>query len=182
MIKSECFNLGYISKRVGNHGDLSFVLDVDDPKRYNKLELVFIDLNNSLVPFFIKKIQVRGSNATVSIDGIDSIERATELIKSSLYLPLSSLPALTGKKFYFHELPGFTVKDKVHGDIGILDEVLDYPQQAIFQIKFGKNEILIPAKEEFIINIDRSNKLLELDAPEGLIDIYLDSDKNEEEE
>jgi 16S rRNA processing protein RimM len=182
MTKNDCFNLGYIPKRVGNFGDLAFVLDVDDPKRYQKLESVFIDLNNTLVPFFIKKIQVKGMNAVVSIEGIDTIEKAEELIKKSLYLPLSFLPALTGKKFYFHEMPGYTVIDKKYGPIGIVEEVLDYPQQAIFQIKFGEHEILIPAKEEFIVSINRNTKQLELDAPEGLIDLYIHmNDKNDEE-
>lgn len=182
MKKEDCFNLGYISKRVGNNGDLIFVLDVDNPNNYKNLESVFIDLNNSLIPFFIKNIKVRGGTAVVQVDGIDNIEKAEELTKSSLYLPLSFLPPLSGKKFYFHELPGFKVVDKNYGDIGILEEVLDYPQQAIFQIKFGENEILVPAKEEFIVSINRTEKILELNSPEGLIDIYLDKNQNEENE
>lgn len=185
MTKNECFNLGYISKRVGNFGDLAFVLDVDDPKRYQKLESVFVELNNTLVPFFIKKIQLRGNIAVVSIEGIDSIEKAEEIVRSGIYLPLSFLPPLTGKKFYFHEMPGYTVIDKKYGAIGLVEEVLDYPQQAIFQIKFGEHEILIPAKDEFIVSIDRNTKQLELDAPEGLIDLYIhlnDKDEKLEEE
>ena len=41
MTKEECFNLGYISKTVGNKGELLLIFDVDDVKRYNKLESVF---------------------------------------------------------------------------------------------------------------------------------------------
>jgi 16S rRNA processing protein RimM len=182
MTKKECFNLGYISRRVGNKGELAFILDVDDPSRYQKLESVFVELNNSLIPFFIKKIQLRANMATVTIDGIDTIERAEELVKAGLYLPLSSLPQLTGKKFYFHEMAGFTVIDKVHGEIGIIESVLDFPQQAIFQIKKGFKEILIPAKEEFIISIDRADKRLEINAPEGLIDIYISNKESDESE
>jgi 16S rRNA processing protein RimM len=182
MTKAECFNLGYISKRSGNHGELTFVLDVDNPMRYNKLESVFLDINKSLVPFFIKRIQIRGNNATVQLEGIDSIDKAEELLKSSLYLPLTFLPALTGKKFYFHELPGYTVHDKHQGDIGVVEEVLDFPQQAIFKIKHGSFEILVPAKEEFIIRIDRNKKHLEIEAPEGLIDIYTSTKPDDEAE
>lgn len=182
MTKNDCFILGYVSRRVGNHGDLAFELDVDDPKRYQKLESVFIELNTTLVPFFIKKIQVKGATAVVTIEGIDSIEKAEEITKSTIYLPLSFLPPLTGKKFYFHEMQGYTVTDKHFGPIGIVEEVLDYPQQAIFQIKFGEHEILIPAKEEFIININRATKELELNAPEGLIDIYINNKNDEEAE
>ncbi len=184
MTKNDCFNLGYISKRSGNQGELTFVLDVDNPFRYSKLDSVFIDLNNSLVPFFIKRIQIRNTNATVQLEGIDTIEKAEELIKHGLYLPLTSLPQLSGKKFYFHEMPGYTVTDKQYGDIGIIEEVMDFPQQAIFKIKMKQHEILIPAKDEFIIRIDRNKKHLEVDAPEGLIDLYIslkDDDDSEKE-
>ena len=180
MDKREYFNLGYIARRVGNHGELGFVLDVDDPRRYQKLESVFIEINHSLVPFFIKKIQVKGNNATVSLEGIDDIKKAEELLKCSLYLPLSALPPLKGKKFYLHEITGFMATDKNFGELGIITEVLDFPMQTILQIKRGDNDILIPAREEFIISIDRAKKVIELDAPEGLIDLYV-SDKVDDE-
>lgn len=173
MDKKDCFNLGYIARRVGNHGELGFVLDVDNAARYSKLESVFIEIRNSLVPFFIKKIQIKGNNATVSIEGIDTIQKAEELLKCSLYLPLSALPPLKGKKFYLHELTGFTATDKNFGEIGLITEVLDFPHQTILQIKHGDDEVLIPAKEEFILAINRDSKRIELNAPEGLIEIYL---------
>ncbi len=180
MTKDECFNLGYISRRVGNKGELAFIIDADNPGRYSKLESVFIEINKSLVPFFIKKIVVSRNFATVSLDGIDTIERADELVKLGLYLPLSFLPPLKEKKFYFHELSGYKVTDKNYGDIGIMQSILDFPQQAIFQIVKDKNEILIPAKDEFIISIDREKKELHLNAPEGLIDIYIKETKEDD--
>jgi 16S rRNA processing protein RimM len=182
MTKNDCFNLGYIARRVGNHGELSFVLDVDDASRYKKLESVFVELNNSLVPFFIQKIQIKGSNATVSIEGIDTITKAEELVKAGLFLPLSALPELKGKKFYFHELPGFMASDKRFGEIGIVKEVLNFPQQAIISIMKGDNEVLIPAKDEFIISIDRKNKRIDLDTPEGLIELYISQKEDDESE
>ncbi len=188
MTKEECFNLGYISRRVGNHGDLAFVLDVDDSSRYKKLESVFIEINNSLIPFFIKKIAVSGSFCTVTLDGIDTLERADELVKSGLYLPLSFLPPLTGKKFYYHEMPGYLAIDKTYGELGIVKGILDFPNQAVFQIIKDKNEILVPVKDDFIVNIDRTLRILSLDAPEGLIDIYInksadtDSEKETDDE
>lgn len=182
MTKDECFNLGYISRRVGNKGDVAFILDADNPSRYNKLESVFVEINNSLIPFFIKKIVISRNFATVTIDGINTVERADEMVGSGLFLPLSFLPPLKEKKFYFHELNGFTVIDKNYGEIGIVESVLDFPQQAILQIKKDKIEILVPAKEEFIISIDRTNKQIHINAPEGLIDIYIKNEKEDESE
>jgi 16S rRNA processing protein RimM len=179
MDKNDCFNLGYISKTVGNKGELLLIFDVDDVKRYKKLESVFVELNKELVPFFITSIELRGNGAKVSFDGINTTDRAEQLTRNSLYLPLSYLPPLKGKKFYFHEVLGFSAKDKIYGDIGTVMNILDYPTQALFQIKKGETEILIPVKEEFIINIDRAAKVVELNAPEGLIDIYLGQDSGE---
>jgi 16S rRNA processing protein RimM len=173
MNKSDCFILGYISRYVGLKGELAFSLDTDSPERYANINTVFIDINGALVPFFISKITVKGTNAVASLEGIDTIQKAEELVKQTLYLPLTFLPPLTGKKFYFHEMPGYKVMDKTHGDIGIIDEVLDLPQHAVFQIKQGEIEILIPANEQFIVSINREAKELLIDAPEGLIDIYL---------
>jgi 16S rRNA processing protein RimM len=179
MNKNDCFNLGYISKTVGNKGELLLILDVDDIKRYKNLESVFVEINKELVPFFITSIELRGNGAKVSFDGINTTEKAEALTRTSLYLPLSFLPPLKGKKFYYHEVLGFKVKDKSHGDIGIIENILDYPTQSLFQIKKDDIEILVPVKEEFIVGIDRNSKTVSLDAPEGLIDIYLDP-KHEE--
>jgi 16S rRNA processing protein RimM len=183
MNKDECFNLGYISKTVGNKGELLLILDVDDVSRYRKLESIFVEINKELVPFFITHIELRGNGAKVSFDGVNTTERAEQITRNSLYLPLSFLPPLKGKKFYYHEVLGFAAKDKVHGDIGVIMNVLDYPTQALFQIKKGETEILVPVKDDFIVSIDRTAKIVELNAPEGLIDIYLDpqqgSDENE---
>lgn len=181
MTVNDCFNLGYISKRIGNKGELAFVLDVDDPARYKKLQSVFLELNGTLVPFFIQTLQLRGNTAVVALEGIDSIDRAEELTGTSLYLPLNMLPPLKGKKFYFHEMPGFIVVDKLFGEVGVIEKVLDFPQQAIFQVKRGEQEILIPAREEFIIKIDREARKVELQAPEGLIDIYVGGNQENDE-
>lgn len=181
MTKEECFNLGYISKTVGNKGELLMIFDVDDVKRYQKLETVFVEINKQLVPFFITAIELRGNGAKVSFEGIDNTDKAEEITRTSLYLPLSSLPPLKGKKFYFHEVLGFTAIDKTYGNIGVIENILDYPTQALFQIKKDKTEILIPVKDEFIASIDREGKIIQLNAPEGLIDIYLNPQKDTEE-
>jgi 16S rRNA processing protein RimM len=41
------------------------------------------------------------------------------------------------------------------------------------QIDFQGKEILIPAVDEFLKEVDRERKIIHIDAPDGLIDIYL---------
>ena len=178
----DCFNLGYISKSVGTKGELILTLDVDDTKRYRKMESVFVEINKVLVPFFITKMEMRPNTAMVSFDGVNTPQRADELKGCRLYLPLQQLPPLKGKKFYFHEIVGYTVSDEHKGDIGVVEKILEFPQQAIFQIKKDSFEILIPVKDEFIVRLDREKRHIELNAPVGLIDLYLNPAGNDSEE
>ncbi len=83
------------------------------------------------------------------------------------------LPKLTGNKFYYHEVIGWQVIDKEKGDIGTIASVIDYPAQALFQIMKNDKEILIPIIDQVIKKVDRDKKTMHIEAPNGLIDLYL---------
>jgi 16S rRNA processing protein RimM len=171
---NDLFCLGRIIRTFGSKGEVVFYLDVDDPRKYLKVESVFVKLNENLVPFFIEKIQLRPKNqAVVSLVDVNETDDADLFVGAEIYLPLSYLPPLKGNKFYYHEVKGFSVTDKEKGPIGIVDTVLDLPHQAILQIKFGEKEILVPITDEIILKVDRQNKHIDIEAPEGLIDIYI---------
>ena len=40
----------------------------------------------------------------------------------------------------------------------------------LFVIENGDEEVLLPAHEEFILDIDRKKKILKVDIPDGLLD------------
>jgi 16S rRNA processing protein RimM len=174
MDKKDCFYLGYTVKQIGYKGEINIQLDVDNPESYSNLGSVFIEINEQLIPFFIEKVQIRDKGqAVIKIEGVDTPIQAEELLGNSLYLPLNMLPPLTGNNFYFHEVEGFTVIDDVHGDIGIVKQVLEFPRQAVLQVLKGEKEILIPISDEFILDVNRSEKIIRTATPEGLVEMYL---------
>ncbi|MFM7894654.1 MAG: ribosome maturation factor RimM, partial [Flavobacterium sp.] len=90
-----------------------------------------------------------------------------------LYLPLSMLPKLEGTQFYYHEVIGFDVLDTRLGNIGKITGINDSGAQPLFEIDKNGTEILIPLIDDFIIALDRANKTITLETPEGLVDLYL---------
>ncbi|MCD4665846.1 MAG: ribosome maturation factor RimM [Bacteroidales bacterium] len=174
MQKKDFYFLGKIIKTSGYMGGLVFFFDVDDIEEYKNIEAVFIDVNDELIPFAIENIRFKTRNtAIVKLEDIASEDEAVALIGSGLYMPLNFLPELTGNKFYFHEVISFSVVDQRQGNIGNIDRILDQSKLAIFVVKYKNKEILIPVSDEIIIKVDRENKTIEVDIPEGLIDIYL---------
>lgn len=170
----DCFFLGSITKKHGTSGDVVVYLDTDQPNAYTNLESVLIRRGGDLIPFFISDITpLKEHQFRFTFEEINSIEEAESWIDSELYLPLALLPPLSGKKFYFHEVIGFEVIQNQSESIGLIQEVLDRPTQPILVIKDSNDtEILIPAIDEFIDSIDRPEKKLYIQAPEGLIDLY----------
>lgn len=174
MKKDECFYLGKIVKKYSFKGELLAKLDTDEPDLYNNLDAIFVDLRGNLVPFFIERSQLHKSDLLrLKFEDVDSEADADSLLKSDLYLPLDLLPKLEGDKFYFHEVIGFSIKDKNFGEVGIIKNINDSTAQALFEIDRDGTEILIPMNDEFIVKIDRKNKTIHVNTPEGLIDLYL---------
>ncbi len=173
MDTSNYYYLGYIVKPIGNKGMLRVQLETDNPQYYNNLKEILVEIHDQLIPYPVKSIHTSDSNTKVEFKNIDSPELAKLLQGCTLYLPLSHLPKLKGNQFYYHEVIGFEVSDKNHGHIGKVQTVIDQTSQAILQIDLNGKEILIPVTDEIIKKVDRKKKQLEIDSPEGLIDIYL---------
>jgi 16S rRNA processing protein RimM len=170
---NEYFYLGVITKTFGFKGQVMIYLDTDEPEKYKTLEAVFVKKEDDVAPYMIEEMIYKGANqAIVKFADVDG-EAANNLIKGKLFLPLSSLPPLTGNKFYFHEVIGFEVIDKEKGNIGICVDFIEISRQPIMQVDWNGVEILIPVVDEIFEMVNREDKTITISAPEGLIDVYL---------
>ena len=174
MQKEDCFYLGKIVKKYSFKGEVLVKLDTDQPEIYNNLDTVFIELKNNLIPFFIERSQLHKSQLLrIKFEDVTTEEDADAIMKSELYLPLELLPKLDGNKFYFHEVIGFAIEDINFGYVGIIKGINDTTSQALFEIDRDGIEILIPLNDDFIKKLDRENKTIVVETPEGLIDLYI---------
>ncbi|PCH72339.1 MAG: 16S rRNA processing protein RimM [Flavobacteriaceae bacterium] len=175
MHKKDCFYLGKIVRKHSFRGEVVIKLDTDEPGLYQNLESVFVLLGGNLIPFFIEEsLLQKGNQLRVRFEDVDSEEDADNILGSGIYMPLTMLPKLEGNKFYFHEVIGFEVEDVNEGSVGIIDGINDSTAQALFEIKDGDTEILIPMIDEFIVKIDREHKKVVVKTPVGLIAMYKD--------
>ncbi|MBB4119449.1 16S rRNA processing protein RimM [Mesonia hippocampi] len=171
----DCFYLGTIVSKFSFKGEVLIKLDTDDPEEYLETESIFIEvLPQKLIPFFIEKSNLQKSNLLrVKLEDITTETEADALLKKDIYLPLNQLPELEGNKFYYHEVIGFNVTDKNYGEVGVIKSINDTTAQALFVIEKNEKEILIPINDDFILLLDKKNKTISLDVPEGLIELYL---------
>ena len=93
----------------------------------------------------------------------------------SAYLPLDLLPEKDGNDFYSHEVVDFLVIDEEKGELGKVQEIIEYPTQSLIQIVINGKEVLIPIHDDIIQDVNREEKKIYIKAPNGLIDMYLEN-------
>jgi 16S rRNA processing protein RimM len=168
------FLLGKIIRTHGYKGGLKAIFDVDEPQEYSELDMLFIEVRDQLIPWMVENIHFEKNKANLKLADLNDMDSAEKLVGRFIYLPDELLPKLKGNKFYYHEVTGFKVHDDAHGDIGFIDRVIDLPNNPLFAITFNEKEILLPISDEIILKVDRRKKLIEVSAPIGLIEIYLE--------
>jgi 16S rRNA processing protein RimM len=174
MRKEDCFYLGKIAKKFSFKGEILIFLDTDEPELYENMESVFVEFNKNLVPFFIENSNLhKGDFLRVKFEDVDSEADADEIIGCEIYLPLNMLPKLEGNKFYFHEVIGFEIEDQRLGVFGKIVSINDTSAQPLFEVVNGSVEILVPMIDQFLVKIDRENKKVIMNLPEGLVEMYL---------
>ncbi len=165
--------IGYIQRTHGINGELmvSFSSSVEfNPK---KLESVFLDIEGIPVPFFIAQIQYQDpEKAIVKFDDVDTIEQAQELSGTTILIPSESTHS--SGEIYLDDLIGYRVISTDKSEVGVIVDYTEYSMNAIFEVATPEGkQILIPATDELIVEVDTLGKLVEMEIPEGLLGLDL---------
>lgn len=174
MTKDDCFQVGHITKTHGLNGEVVLFLDVDDPTDYDDLDSVLIEVRGELLPYFVESLSINRDRAIVALEDVETIDQAKKLINCPVWLPLDNLEPITDPdRFYYHEIIDFTVVDKAAGALGTVTSVLTMPTQDLIEMRFKGQDVLIPINSAIVKTIDRDAKILNVELPEGLLDVYL---------
>lgn len=166
----------FIGKIAGTHGlDGKVILrhHLNDSKKLMQLAHIFIELNKeSYIPFFIEeKKKLNEDEVLFRLDEVQQMEQAKALSGKSVYIEKELYQKLHPKAV--HEgMEGFTILDKKAGNIGTIISLMETPGQVLASVKYQGKEALIPLIDATIIGIDPLRKIIEVQLPDGLLDIY----------
>jgi 16S rRNA processing protein RimM len=181
MQKEECYQVGHVTRTHGLRGEVIIFLDVDSAADYAEMDSALLEVKGQLIPYFIEKINIqRDSKAIVKFEGVTNIDQAKLLIGCTIFLPEDILDELDETQFYYHEVIDFQIIDQKLGTLGIVQTVYDLPNQDLISMSYQGREILIPINEDMVLTIDRELKVLNVNLPDGLIDIYLEESKQDD--
>jgi 16S rRNA processing protein RimM len=170
-------NIGHTKKAHGLTGELKFAIDDQYLEDFMKNERIFIAVKSSKIPYFIANVRGKGE-LIVLLEDVDNRTAAEALQSKEIFLREQDIIADKEREFEmpddsleYEGLSGFMIVDKSMGEIGVIDEVLEMPQQEMAFLKFKGREVLIPLNEQMILEVDEKNRRVLMDLPDGLLEM-----------
>jgi len=169
---NEYFKIGKFVSTFGVNGQLILQHSLGKKTSFKGMESLFIeDMKDSFLPYFIVTSKIKSDKEIIiSLEGIDSKESAHFLLKKEVWLSENDF-----KKFAAAAAPisflGFMVIDQ-NKELGEVVEVIEQPHQVLCRIMMEGKEALIPIHENSLEKIDKKNRKLYVNLPEGLLEIY----------
>ncbi len=174
MATEDYFQIGTITKTRGLKGELQVYIAFDEPEKL-KFNSLFIELAGKLVPYFVTFFKLPMKNvAYLLLEDVDTIEKASLLVKKNVFLPNKIKPKKKKNEFGLKDLLHFIAVDEDEGQLGEIIEIQEFPQQLIATVSYKNQEVLFPLNESIIKSIDVVKGVVLVDLPEGLLDVYLE--------
>jgi len=161
-----------IGKIVGIHG----IKGTNKLRSYAESLSVFLpgrsilvrDLRGREASYEIHWVKPHTGTPLVSFKGITDCDQAKTLIGAELFIPQSELPELDEDTYYWYDLIGIEVVTMTGEFLGRIESIIETGSNDVYVVKSNEKEVLIPALESVVLDIDLEHKRMQVDLPEGL--------------
>ena len=169
----ELIAVGRVVKVRGLRGEVVAELLTDFPERFDDLEeLIAVAPDGRRKTLALEKHWFQSGRIVLKFAGYDTPEAARELVGLDLTVPEAEAVELEDDEFYDWELEGCRVETVEGREVGRVRGVLHTGGVPVLLIEGeGKREHLVPLAESICVEIDVEEKLIRVDAPEGLIEL-----------
>lgn len=178
--QEEVIEIGRTLKPHGIKGEISISINNDNINEKTAPYFI-LNIDNILVPFFIKNIRFKSSEtALVLFDGVETEELARSLGGNTVYLHKKFTAGFVDDEDEggLAEFIGYTIIDENKNVIGEIIDIDDNTENVLFIVAANNDELYIPATDDFIIEINDNTQTIQMQLPKGLVNM----DEAEDEE
>ena len=172
----EFVTLARVIKTQGRLGEVAVEVHSDVPDRLHAGLRVFgLNENAARRELKIEDAWPHKDWLVLKFAGVDSISDAEPLVGSELQVPLSERAKLEPGATFVSDLVGCVLLDRDR-EVGIIRDVRFGAGEAPLLVVDGetgkdKRELEIPYAQEFLLRVDLEGKRIEMNLPEGLLEV-----------
>lgn len=160
--------IGKLGRPHGIHGEILMVVYTDFPERIQPDVTFFVGLHYQPIKLIKRRPHTRG--ILVTFEDYRAREKIAELRNQLVYVRTSDRPALDQGEYYHHQLLGLEVVDENNKVLGSLSSILETGANEVYIVRDQSGaEILVPAIDSVILDIDLEHKQIRVHLPSGLL-------------
>jgi 16S rRNA processing protein RimM len=168
----EFFLIGKTLKSHGTAGYLRLMIEDRFKSYVQPGSFVFLDLDGSRVPFRIADVD-EGQHFVMLLEDINGKQESDTLTGKELWVPMEQVKPRHQKSLrnIREQWEDYRIHDQASGiDYPIL-RTEEFPQQLMAVIDIRGREVLVPLNDQLIIDVDKAQKVISMEIPEGLLDL-----------
>lgn len=120
--------------------------------------------------FTVVSAHPQGRYWVMRFQEVMSVDEAQDIVGKEVFLPEDRLPATLEGEYYHYQLIGLEVVTKEGEMVGTLQGIIETGGNDVYSIYRNGKEVLVPAIEEVICEVDLGRSRMVIDPPEGLMD------------
>mgnify|MGYP001011272273 FL=1 len=163
----EKIKIGQIVNAVGLKGEVKVYNYSDSQERYYDLQTVYLD--DKL--YEIEKVRFQQHLVILKFKGVEDRNAAESLKGKYLNITEADLKELPEGTYYIRDLIGVLVVLESGEVLGTLTNVLQNFAQDLYEIDVNGKKVLLPAVNEFVLDVDLESRRVTVRLPEGLLDL-----------
>ena len=170
---SAYIHIGKLAATHGIKGELVLKHSLGKRTDFKNAEAIFIEkIKEEYLPYFHENSLIKNNDETiVKLEGIDTKEAAAKFLQKKVWLTKNDFEKLVSKTAPVNLIDFLVVNN--NAKLGIVESVIEQPQQVVLQITIQNKEVLVPVNESTLKKIDRKKKEVHVNLPNGLLEVYL---------
>lgn len=166
----EYLEIGQIVNTSGLKGFLKVIPLTDDITRFEDLKTVYIQEKKDLVEFKIQEVKYSKNMVLLKLEGIDDIGEAEKFKNFYIKINRKDAVQLEEDSYFIVDIIGCKVFTDENEFLGKVIDVFQTGSNDVYTVKNNEDkEILLPAIEDVIKDIDIANKKIVVKLMDGLI-------------
>lgn len=155
----------------GLRGEISADVLTDFPERFDNLKRVFaVCADGKTSELEIEKFWFQKDRVVLKFKNFDTVEAVETLRNCEICVPEAEAVELEADEFFDWQLEGCAVVTLEGEKLGEVRELMRTGATEILVVKGETKEYLIPFAETICTEVDVENKLIKINAPEGLLE------------
>ena len=105
-----------------------------------------------------------------SIDNYVSKEDVSRFKNKNVFLNRETLPKIKKNEYYLYDLIGFKILSDNNDNFGFISNFHHFGAGLVVELKRNNDFFYLPFEKNFLINIDKKNKMVRLNIPSNYLE------------